>query len=148
VLLLGLWRTENRWFLKTLGIFIILFVLNSLKARKALPLITKWNIYLVLWWFLSGLFATGGPIYVMIIKKKTISNFRATMFAGISDCYENPYFSIWGIFCHGTKFTILYMCFFLYSLYFLGKSVFKIRWCPYKKIILGLLFISGAVDKQ
>jgi hypothetical protein len=47
-------------------------------------------------------------------------------------------------FCHGANFTILYMCcLFLYSL-ILGKKVYlKLDDVLIKKIILGLLFISG-----
>jgi hypothetical protein len=94
----------------------------------------------------SGLFATGGPIYVIIIQNEAndIKTFRATMFAlGLVTVMRIP--SIWRL-CHGANFTSI--CVAFYSL-ILGKKVYlKLDDVLIKKIILGLLFISGyVIDK-
>jgi hypothetical protein len=110
---------------KALGIFIILFVLNSLKSIKHF---TKIKFIWFYGWVFSD-YLQPAVLYVIIIQNEAndIKTFRATMFASLGlVTVMRSYFSIWG-FCHGANFTILYMfAFFLYS-YFLGKSVFKIR---------------------
>jgi uncharacterized membrane protein YfcA len=136
---------------KTLGIFIILFVLNSLKGKKELPLITKMkHLFGFMGGFFSGLFATGGPIYVMIIQNETndIKTFRATMFAslGLVTVMRIPILAFGGFLSWNQIYNSLYVLPFFILALFLGKKVYlKLDDVLIKKIILGLLFISGVL---
>jgi uncharacterized membrane protein YfcA len=68
--------------------------------------------------FFSGLFATGGPIYVIIIQNEAndIKTFRATMFAslGLVTVMRIPILAF-EAFLSWTNFTILYMCCLFYT---------------------------------
>jgi uncharacterized membrane protein YfcA len=134
---------------KALGIFIILFVLNSLRINKVLPLITKMkHLFGFMGGFFSGLFATGGPIYVMLIKNETndVKTFRATMFAslGLVTVMRIPILLFGGFLSWNQLYNSLYVLPFFILALFLGKKVYlKLDDVLIKKIILGLLFISG-----
>ena len=136
---------------KALGIFIILFVLNSLRINKVLPLITKMkHLFGFMGGFFSGLFATGGPIYVMLIKNETndVKTFRATMFAslGLVTVMRIPILVFGGFLSWNQLYNSLYVLPFFILALFLGKKVYlKLDDVLIKKIILGLLFISGAL---
>jgi hypothetical protein len=136
---------------KALGMFIILFVLNSLRSKKMLPLLTKMkHLFGFMGGFFSGLFATGGPIYVMLIQNETndIKNFRATMFAslGLVTVMRIPVLALGGFLTLNQLYNSLYVLPFFILALFLGKKVYlKLDDLFIKKIILGLLFISGVL---
>ncbi len=136
---------------KALGMFIILFVLNSLRSKKMLPLLTKMkHLFGFMGGFFSGLFATGGPIYVMLIQNETndIKTFRATMFAslGLVTVMRIPVLALGGFLTLNQLYNSLYVLPFFILALFLGKKVYlKLDDLFIKKIILGLLFISGVL---
>ncbi|PKH68291.1 permease [Flavobacterium sp. ALD4] len=136
---------------KALGIFIILFVFNSLRINKVLPSITKMkHLFGFMGGFFSGLFATGGPIYVILIKNETndVKTFRATMFAslGLVTVMRIPILVFGGFLSWNQLYNSLYVLPFFILALFLGKKVYlKLDDVLIKKIILGLLFISGAL---
>jgi uncharacterized membrane protein YfcA len=136
---------------KALGLFIILFVLNSLRVKKALPVLTKMkHIFGFMGGFFSGLFATGGPLYVMLIQNETndVKTFRATMFAslGLVTVMRIPILAFGGFLSWNQLYNSLYVLPFFIIALFLGKKVYlKLDDVLIKKIILGLLFISGVL---
>jgi uncharacterized membrane protein YfcA len=136
---------------KALGLFIILFVLNSLRVKKALPVLTKMkHIFGFMGGFFSGLFATGGPLYVMLIQNETndVKTFRATMFAslGLVTVMRIPILAFGGFLSWNQLYNSLYVLPFFILALFLGKKVYlKLDDVLIKKIILGLLFISGVL---
>ena len=134
---------------KALGIFIILFVLNNLKGKKELIFSSKMkHAFGFIGGFFSGLFATGGPIYVMVVQNETtdVKTFRATMFAalGVVTVMRIPILAYSGFLSWEQVDNALYVLpFFILALY-LGKKVYlKLDDVLIKKVILGLLFISG-----
>jgi uncharacterized membrane protein YfcA len=136
---------------KALGVFIILFVLNSLRTRTNLPANPKLKpLFGFLGGFFSGVFSTGGPLYVMIVQKETsnIKTFRATMFGtlGLVTVMRIPVLIAGGVMTMNEIYNSLYVLpFFLLAL-FLGKKVYlKLDDILIKKIILALLFISGCI---
>jgi uncharacterized membrane protein YfcA len=136
---------------KALGLFIILFVLNSLRVKKALPVLTKMkHIFGFMGGFFSGLFATGGPLYVMLIQNETndVKTFRATMFAslGLVTVMRIPILAFGGFLSWNQLYNSMYVLPFFILALFLGKKVYlKLDDVLIKKIILGLLFISGVL---
>ena len=136
---------------KALGLFIILFVLNSLRVKKALPVLTKMkHIFGFMGGFFSGLFATGGPLYVMLIQNETndVKTFRATMFAslGLVTVMRIPILAFGGFLSWHQLYNSMYVLPFFILALFLGKKVYlKLDDVLIKKIILGLLFISGVL---
>ncbi|TDE05627.1 sulfite exporter TauE/SafE family protein [Flavobacterium hiemivividum] len=134
---------------KALGLFIILFVLNSLKVKKEFQIMNKMkHVFGFMGGFFSGLFATGGPLYVMIVKNETadVKTFRATMFAslGLVTVMRIPVLALGGFLTLSQVYNSLYVLPFFILALFLGKKVYlKLDEVLLKKIILGLLFISG-----
>jgi uncharacterized membrane protein YfcA len=134
---------------QALGIFIILFVMNSLKVKKNLLLFTKAKHFLgFLGGFFSGVFSTGGPLYVMIVQNETtdVKTFRATMFGtlGLVTLMRIPVLIAGGVMTLNQVYNSLYVLpFFIFAL-FLGKKVYlKLDEVLIKKVVLGLLFVSG-----
>jgi uncharacterized membrane protein YfcA len=136
---------------KALGIFIILFVLNSLRIKKKSLLFKKLkHFFAFLGGFFSGVFSTGGPLYVMIVQNETteVKTFRATMFAalGLVTLMRIPVLIAGGLMNMNHFYNSLYVLPFFILALFLGKKVYlKLDETLVKKIILGLLFISGVL---
>ena len=134
---------------KALGIFIILFVLNSIRVQNQIKLAPKMEYtFGFLGGFFSGVFSTGGPLYVMIIKNVTpdVKTFRATMFGilGLVTMVRLPVLAIGGILSMDQLYNSLFVLPFFILALVLGKKVYlKINELLLKKMILGLLFISG-----
>ncbi|MGY8913787.1 MAG: TSUP family transporter [Flavobacteriales bacterium] len=134
---------------KALGIFIILFVLHSLRVQKQVKQAFKMEYtFGFLGGFFSGVFSTGGPLYVMVVKNVTpdVKTFRATMFGvlGLVTMVRLPVLAIGGILTMNQLYNSLFVLPFFIMALFLGKKVYlKIDELLLKKIILGLLFISG-----
>lgn len=134
---------------KALGIFIILFVLHSLRTKKNTIRSPKLKpIFGFLGGFFSGVFSTGGPLYVMIVQKETttIKTFRATMFGtlGLVTVMRIPVLIIGNVLTLKEVYNSIYVLpFFIMALY-LGKKVYlKLDDILIKKIILTLLLLSG-----
>ena len=134
---------------KALGVFIILFVLNSLRPKGDLQLGTKMKyLFGFLGGFFSGVFSTGGPLYVMIVKNATpdVRTFRATMFGvlGLVTLIRIPALAIGGILTLEQVYNSLFVIPFFILAIFLGKKVYtKLNENVLKKVILGLLCLSG-----
>lgn len=132
-----------------LGIFIILFVLHSLRKSKGSSYISKLKpLFGFLGGLFSGVFSTGGPLYVMIVQKETtdIKTFRATMFGvlGVVTLMRIPVLIVSGVLTSKEVYNSFYVLpFFLLAIY-LGKKVYlKLDDALLKKVILVLLFVSG-----
>jgi len=136
---------------KALGVFIILFVLNSLRTRANVPANPKLKpLFGFLGGFFSGVFSTGGPLYVMIVQKETsnIKTFRATMFGtlGLVTVMRIPVLIAGGVMTMNEIYNSLYVLPFFILALFLGKKVYlKLDDILIKKIILALLFVSGCI---
>jgi len=134
---------------KFLGIFILLYVAYGILGKRKLQLKKGGVIGLgVLAGFFSGVFSTGGPLYVMCIENQTnsIKSIRATMIGvlGLVTLTRIPALAIGGIltFNH-LKMTLIVFPVFLLA-QFLGKQAFKKTNEPlYEKSILLLLLVSG-----
>ncbi|WP_199736783.1 MULTISPECIES: sulfite exporter TauE/SafE family protein [unclassified Flavobacterium] len=136
---------------QALGVFIILFVLNSLRVKKKVVILKKTKHFLgFLGGFFSGLFSTGGPLYVIIVQNETndIKTFRATMFGtlGLVTLMRMPVLVLGGVITMNQIYNSLYVVPFLILALFLGKKVYlKLNEALIKRIILGLLFLSGVL---
>nr|WP_315163559.1 sulfite exporter TauE/SafE family protein [uncultured Flavobacterium sp.] len=134
---------------KALGVFIILFVLNSLKANKEMQLISKMKYFFgFLGGFFSGVFSTGGPLYLVIVKNETsdVKTLRATMFGvlGLITFMRIPVLAFEGILTVNQLYNSLYVLPFFILALILGKKVYlKLNELFLKRIMLGLLFLSG-----
>lgn len=134
---------------KALGVFVMLFVLHNLRPKKTvINLGNMKGVFGFLGGFFSGLFSTGGPLYVMIIQSETsdIRTFRATMFGtlGLVTFMRIPVLAATGLMTMQQVYTAIYVVPFFILALFLGKKVYlKLDEVLIKKIILGLLFISG-----
>jgi uncharacterized membrane protein YfcA len=136
---------------KALGIFIILYVIyvSLIKAdfqvgRKLVAMLG------ILGGFFSGVFSTGGPLYVISVKNMAIDvkTFRATMIGimGLITLVRIPMLSVSGIltFDHWKVALIIFPVFLLAQ--YIGKVVYsKIDEFYFKKVLLVLLFFSGTV---
>lgn len=134
---------------KALGIFIILFVLHSLRPKKELEIGSKMKyLFGFLGGFFSGIFSTGGPLYVMVVKNVTpdVRTFRATMFGvlGMVTFVRLPMLAGSGILTMEQLYNaMLVLPFFIFAI-FLGKKVYlKLNETFLKRLILVSLCISG-----
>ncbi|SDB29985.1 hypothetical protein SAMN03097699_0584 [Flavobacteriaceae bacterium MAR_2010_188] len=136
---------------KALGLFILLYLgyvyfgKNKIKFNKSG--VTSLG---VMAGFFSGIFSTGGPLYVICVENsvKDIKAFRATMIGvlGLVTITRVPALAISGIlnFSH-LKMTLLVFPAFLFA-QFLGKRTFKeINENLFKKLLMILLCISALI---
>lgn len=134
---------------KALGIFIILFVLNSLRTKKEIQILSKMKFILgFLGGFFSGVFSTGGPLYVVLVNNETsdVKTLRATMFGilGLVTIMRIPVLAFEGILTLNQLYNAFYVLPFFILALVLGKKVYlKLNDVLLKKIMLGMLFISG-----
>ena len=131
--------------------FIILFVFNTIINKKKKKFGNKVQFILGLFGgFFSGVFSTGGPLYAVIIKNETadVKTFRATMFGilGLVSMMRIGILVFEGVLTSSELVNSFYVFPFFILALILGKMVYlKLNDELLKKIILGLLFISGAV---
>ena len=136
---------------KALGVFIILFVINSLRSKREFQMGAKLEYFFgFLGGFFSGVFSTGGPLYVMIVKNATpdVKTFRATMFGvlGLVTLIRVPTLAIGGILTINQVYNSLFVLPFFILAIFLGKIVYKkLNENILRNIILGLLLLSGII---
>lgn len=136
---------------KGLGVFILLYVAYVSFGKKKIKLNKLGTLsFGVMAGFFSGVFSTGGPLYVICVENsvKDIKAFRATMIGvlGIVTITRVPALAISGIlnFSH-LKMTLLVFPIFLFA-QFLGKRTFrKIDEKIFKKLLMALLCVSGLV---
>jgi uncharacterized membrane protein YfcA len=134
---------------KGLGVFILLYVAYVLFGKKDIVLGRKTNLtFGVLGGFFSGVFSTGGPLYVISVKNSVqeARTFRATMIGVLAlvTFIRVPALSISGILnMEHVKMSLLILpVFFLAQ--FLGVKLFpKINESQFKNILLVLLCLSG-----
>ncbi|HEA28452.1 MAG TPA: sulfite exporter TauE/SafE family protein [Leeuwenhoekiella sp.] len=136
---------------KGLGVFILLYVAYISFGKKRIKL-NKGGVasFGVLAGFFSGVFSTGGPLYVICVENsvKDIKAFRATMIGtlGLVTITRVPALAVSGIlnFSH-LKMTLLVFPAFLFA-QFLGKRTFTIiNEQLFKKFLIVLLCVSGLV---
>ena len=136
---------------KGLGVFILLYVAYVLYGKKKIKL-NKGGVisFGVIAGFFSGVFSTGGPLYVICIENsvKDIKALRATMIGvlGLVTLTRIPALAVTGIlkFSH-LEMTLLVFPVFLFA-QFLGKRTFiKINETVFKKLLMVLLCISGLI---
>lgn len=136
---------------KGLGVFIILYVAYALFAKKQRKLNSTGSISLgILGGFFSGVFSTGGPLYVISVENsvKDIKAFRATMIGvlGVVTIVRVPALAISGILTlNHLKLALLIFPVFLLA-QTLGKRTFlRINDNIFKKSLMALLCISAFV---
>lgn len=142
----------NPLFLKKgLGIFIILYVVYSALFKGKINNTPSLEYVLgIFGGFFSGLFSTGGPLFVIVVKNGTrdIKTFRATMFGvlGLVSIVRIPMISMSGI----LKLSHLYYAIFIFPFFvlalFLGKKMYlKLNENLLKKTVLIALLFSGVL---
>ncbi|WP_109299346.1 sulfite exporter TauE/SafE family protein [Aquimarina sp. AU474] len=136
---------------KALGLFIILYVVYKLKSNKSFTLHGNVQFILgLLGGFFSGLFSTGGPLYVVVVNASTpnVHTFRATMFGilALVTFARIPLLAIGGILeTEQFVYSLQVLPFFIAAL-FLGKWAYKlINKVLLSKMIIVVLLISGIV---
>ena len=136
---------------KALGVFILLYVCYTVYAKDKVFKQPKLNfLFGLAGGFFSGLFSTGGPLYVIIVKNSSLNmkSFRATMFGvlGLITAVRLPTLYAAGILnIEQMRYALYLMPFFILALY-LGKKAFaKLNEVVLKKGVLALLFLSGSM---
>jgi len=134
---------------KALGAFILLFVINSLIKKKEIKLFPIMKpIFGFLGGFFSGVFSTGGPLYVIVVKDETkdVTVFRATMFGvlGFVTLVRIPALAMGEVLTMSQVYnSLIVLPFFILALY-VGKKVYlKLNENLMRKFILASLFVSG-----
>lgn len=152
--ILGIWVLEysRPTFLKrVLGVFIQLYVIYSVFIKDKTSSHSKLEfIFGLAGGFFSGLFSSGGPLYVLVVKNATsdMNIFRATMFGvlGLVTITRVPILFIEGILNVEHLYYSLFIIPFFLSATLLGKRMYtKLNESFLKKAVLILLFLSGIV---
>jgi len=134
---------------KALGIFMLLFVGYHYTKNKRIKLFNKLGI---LFGFagglFSGLFSTGGPMYVTYIFNKLNDSdvVRATIIGtlGITDIVRLPILMYSGILTYNILILSLYLLpFFLMAIFLGHKTYHKINENTFKNAVMILLALSG-----
>ena len=136
---------------KGLGCFIILYVIYISLIKTDFRIGKKSvSVLGILGGFFSGVFSTGGPLYVISVKNMAmdVKTFRATMIGimGLITLVRIPMLSVSGI-LHWSHWKVALVIFPVFLLaQYSGKIVYsKIDEFYFKKILLILLFFSGIV---
>lgn len=134
---------------KALGVFILLYVAYVLLGKSDLKLGYKRNMMFgALGGFFAGVFSTGGPLYVIAVKNSVqeVRIFRATMIGilALVTVVRIPSLVIGGVLNSGhLKMSLIIFPVFILA-QFLGNYMFlKINEELFKKVLLGLLCLSG-----
>lgn len=151
---LGIWVLAHGkpiFLKKALGVFILLYVLYVVYAKDKVFKKPKLEfLFGLAGGFFSGLFSTGGPLYVIVVKNASISmqSFRATMFGilGLITLFRIPSLYIADILTLEQVYYSLYiMPFFILSIYLGKKAYAKLNEVVLKKVVLTMLFLSGVM---
>lgn len=134
---------------KALGVFILLYVAYVMFGKTDIKLGKKGNtIFGVLGGFFAGVFSTGGPLYVIAVKN-TVEEariFRATMIGVLAlvTAVRIPSLAIGGVLNAGhIKVSLLILPVFFLAQFLGGHLFLKINEQLFKKVLLGLLCLSG-----
>jgi len=134
---------------KGLGLFILLYVIYNVIGKRKIKLNKVGvTIFGVMAGFFSGVFSTGGPLYVMCVENtvKEIKTIRATMIGvlGIVTIVRVPALTFSGILnTSHIKMTLMVLPIFFLAQYMGRLSFNKISENIFKKSLLALLSISG-----
>ncbi len=134
---------------KALGVFILLYIVYALTGKKEMSTNKALNWILGgLGGFFSGVFSTGGPLYVISVKNtvQEIKAFRATMIGVLAlvTIVRVPALAVSGAltFQHVKISLLLLPVFFLAQ--YLGTVLFpRINELLFKRLLLALLFFSA-----
>jgi uncharacterized protein len=134
---------------KALGVFILLYIVYVLVGKKEMTTNNTANWILgALGGFFSGVFSTGGPLYVISVKNsvREMQAFRATMIGvlGLVTLVRVPALAVSGtLTMQHVKMSLLLLPVFFLAQY-LGTQLFsKINETFFKRLLLGLLFFSA-----
>ncbi len=137
---------------KMLGGFILLYVIYTMfLVKNTNTKNTRFSfIFGLAGGFFSGLFSTGGPLYVMVVKNTVVDmrTFRATMIGvlGLITITRVPILYAQDILTYNHFYNSLFIIPVFLLATFLGKVLYnKLNESVLKNIVLGLLFISGMV---
>lgn len=134
---------------KALGIFILLFVAYSFIKKKKVKLFEKFGmIFGFIGGLFSGIFSTGGPLFVIYIYNKLDNSniVRATIIGalGIVNFLRVPILIYSDILTYDTFILSLYAFpFFILALFLGHKTYNKINEKTFKNAVLILLVLSG-----
>lgn len=134
---------------KALGIFILLFVGYSYINKKKIKIFNKLVIvYGFFGGLFSGLFSTGGPLFVVCIYNKLNKSniIRATIIGtlGITDFFKIPLLIYFDILTYDVFLLSLYVLpFFLIALFLGHKTYNRVNENTFKNIVMILLILSG-----
>jgi hypothetical protein len=151
---LGIWvlaHGKPLFLKKALGVFILLYVSYTIYAKDKVFKQPKLAfLFGLAGGFFSGLFSTGGPLYVIIVKNSsvTMKSFRATMFGilGLITVVRIPTLYTAGILnMEQVLYSLYIMPFFVLSIYLGKKAYAKLNEVVLKKGVLALLFLSGTM---
>jgi hypothetical protein len=151
---LGIWvlaHGKPLFLKKALGVFILLYISYTIYAKDKVfkqPKLTF--LFGLAGGFFSGLFSTGGPLYVIIVKDSSITmqSFRATMFGvlGLITAVRIPTLYTAGILnIEQIQYSLYIMPFFVLAIYLGKKAYAKLNEVVLKQGVLVLLFLSGVM---
>jgi len=152
--LLGVWVLAHGkpvFLKKALGVFILMYVIYAIYAKDKVFNLPKLEFFFGLaGGFFSGLFSTGGPLYVIIVKNSavTMKTFRATMFGilGLITIVRIPTLYKAGILNAEQVYHSFYIIPFFILAISLGKKAYaKLNETVLKNGVLALLFLSGVM---
>jgi len=134
---------------RALGVFILIYVAYVVIGKIDLKLGKKGiMLFGVVGGFFAGVFSTGGPLYVIAVKNSVVEVkiFRATMIGVLAliTIVRLPSLAISGVLNSGhLKMSLIIFPIFILA-QFLGNHLFlKINEVLFKKVLLGLLCLSG-----
>ncbi|NER13691.1 TSUP family transporter [Leptobacterium flavescens] len=134
---------------KALGIFVIIYVLYSYLAKQKTSVFSKSGTpFGLLGGFVSGLFSTGGPVYIIYINDtvKDMRVIRATMIGilGLISVLRVPMLGYNQMLNAEHFINSLYIFPFFLLAQFLGKKAYgKLNAGTFKNVLMILLGISG-----
>lgn len=136
---------------KFLGIFVFVYVIHSYFKKTKNVKNPKLTLPLgLLGGFFSGLFSTGGPLYVMSVRSSAsnIKTFRATMIGvlGMISVIRVPILTISGVLTKAHIIHSIVIIPFFILAQFLGKKAYgKLSETMFRNILLLLLTLSSIV---
>jgi uncharacterized membrane protein YfcA len=151
---LGIWVLAHGkpiFLKKALGVFILLYVIYTMYAKDKVFHKPKLEfLFGLAGGFFSGLFSTGGPLYVIVVKNSavTMKTFRATMFGilGLITVVRIPTLYKANILNIEQVYSSFYiMPFFIFAIYLGKKAYAKLNETVLKNGVLALLFLSGVM---
>jgi hypothetical protein len=149
---LGIWvlaHGKPMFLKKGLGLFILLYVIYTIYTKDKVFKQSKLAfLFGLAGGFFSGLFSTGGPLYVIIVKNSavTMKSFRATMLGilGLITAVRIPSLYTAGILnMEQLNYSLCIMPFFILAIYLGKKAYAKLNEVVLKRGVLVLLFLSG-----